>query len=274
MLGLMLWLFFTFKVTQTCLTLCDPVDYTVHGILQAGILQWVVFSFSRGSSQPKDQTQVSCIAGRFFTICATREAPTAIHESVKEKEEHHTLARWHPHLLLLGPFLCQIFSKVTCFDKRIMNLVISEKPRKPVGGGWHPCGSSPSPHSSGNRTRLIFFQEGPFHRIIFPVRWLQQLPLSLFFQRQDMIPPEQAGLLYQDEKVATHHLLLYVLQALPQVLALRPNLATEQHLHGKVLTHKYRGVFLGERKLFSFGKPMTAELMPPKPRTAWEDPVS
>ena len=55
------------KVTQSCLTLCDPKDYTVHGILQARILQWVAFPFSRGSSQPKDQTQFSCIAGRFFT---------------------------------------------------------------------------------------------------------------------------------------------------------------------------------------------------------------
>ena len=47
------------KVTQLCPTLCDPMDYTVHGILQARILEWVAFSFSRGSSQPKDQTQVS-----------------------------------------------------------------------------------------------------------------------------------------------------------------------------------------------------------------------
>ena len=41
--------------------------YTVHGIPQARILEWVAFSFSMGSSQPQDQTQVSCIAGRFFT---------------------------------------------------------------------------------------------------------------------------------------------------------------------------------------------------------------
>ena len=43
---------------------CDPLDYTVHEILQAGILEWVAFPFSRGSSQAWDQTQVSCIAGR------------------------------------------------------------------------------------------------------------------------------------------------------------------------------------------------------------------
>ena len=41
------------KVAQSCLTLCEPVDYTVHGILQASILEWVVYSFSRESSQPK-----------------------------------------------------------------------------------------------------------------------------------------------------------------------------------------------------------------------------
>ena len=47
------------KVALLCLTLCDPMDYTVHGILQARILEWVAFPFSRGSSQPRDRTQVS-----------------------------------------------------------------------------------------------------------------------------------------------------------------------------------------------------------------------
>ena len=51
------------KVTQSCPTLCNPKDCTVHGILQSRILEWVAFPFSRGSSQPRDQTQVSCIAG-------------------------------------------------------------------------------------------------------------------------------------------------------------------------------------------------------------------
>ena len=55
------------KVAQLCPTLCDPTDYTVHGILQARILEWVAILFSRGSSQPWDQTQASPIAGRFFT---------------------------------------------------------------------------------------------------------------------------------------------------------------------------------------------------------------
>ena len=62
-------------VAQSCPTLCDPVDCSppgssVHGILQARILQWVAISFSRGPSWPRDQTWVSCIAGRYFTIHA------------------------------------------------------------------------------------------------------------------------------------------------------------------------------------------------------------
>ena len=67
-------------VAQWCLTLCDPMDCSplgsfVHGILQARTLEWVAISFSRGSSQPRDRTLVSCIADRFFTVWATREAP-------------------------------------------------------------------------------------------------------------------------------------------------------------------------------------------------------
>ena len=62
------------KFTQSYPTLCYTVDYTVHGILQARILEWVAFPFSKGSSQPRDQIQVSHIASRFFTSWATGEA--------------------------------------------------------------------------------------------------------------------------------------------------------------------------------------------------------
>ena len=55
------------KITQLCPTLCEPMDYTVYGILQARILEWVAVPFSRVSSQPRDRTQVSCIASGFFT---------------------------------------------------------------------------------------------------------------------------------------------------------------------------------------------------------------
>ena len=64
------------EVTQSCLTLCDPMDYSLqgssdHGIFQARVLEWVAISFSRGSSRARDRTRVSHIAGRRFTIWAT-----------------------------------------------------------------------------------------------------------------------------------------------------------------------------------------------------------
>ena len=67
------------EVAQSCLTVCDLMDcslpgFSFHGILQARILEWVAVSFSRGSSQPRDRTQVSRIAGRRFNLWATREA--------------------------------------------------------------------------------------------------------------------------------------------------------------------------------------------------------
>ena len=57
------------EVAQSCPTLCDPLEgRLVHGIFQARILKWAAVSFSRGYSQPRDRTQVSCIADRCFTI--------------------------------------------------------------------------------------------------------------------------------------------------------------------------------------------------------------
>ena len=62
------------KVSQSCPTLCDPMDHTVRVFLQARILEWVAFPFCRGSSQPRNQTRVSCIAGGFFTSWDIRKA--------------------------------------------------------------------------------------------------------------------------------------------------------------------------------------------------------
>ena len=67
------------KLLSSCPALCHPMDcnlsgFPVHGILQARIVEWVATPFSGRSSQPRDQTQVSCIAGRLFTVWATREA--------------------------------------------------------------------------------------------------------------------------------------------------------------------------------------------------------
>ena len=81
---------------QFCLTFAT---WTVHGILQARTLEWVAFPFSRGSSQTRDRTQVSCHGGRFFTCWTTREA--------------HVDGR-----ILLLPFLC----KFIYFNWRIIAL--------------------------------------------------------------------------------------------------------------------------------------------------------
>ena len=67
------------SVTQSCPTLCDPMDCSppgssVHRILQARILEWVAIRFTRGSSWPRNRTWVSCIAGSFLTDWAMREA--------------------------------------------------------------------------------------------------------------------------------------------------------------------------------------------------------
>ena len=80
-------------VAQSCLTLCDsrycsPPGSSVHGILQARLLEWVAMPSSRGSSQPRDGIQVSHIAGRFSTIWATRETQctASIHQGAVETE--------------------------------------------------------------------------------------------------------------------------------------------------------------------------------------------
>ena len=83
------------EVAQSCPTLWDPVDCSppgssIHGILQARILEWVDIPFSRGSSWHRDQTQVSCIAGRFFTIWVTRDA---LHRIIKRYNQKK-FERW------------------------------------------------------------------------------------------------------------------------------------------------------------------------------------
>ena len=71
------------EVAQSCPTLCDPSDCSLpgsslYGILQARILDWVAISFSRGTSQLREWTQVSCVAGRRFNLWATREAQSSL----------------------------------------------------------------------------------------------------------------------------------------------------------------------------------------------------
>ena len=60
------------EIAQWCLTFCDPMEYRVHGILQARILEWITTPFSRASSQPRDQTQVSFIAEILYQLSHNR----------------------------------------------------------------------------------------------------------------------------------------------------------------------------------------------------------
>jgi len=92
---------------QSSLTLCNPVDCSppgssVHGILQARILEWVAISFSRASSWPRVQTRVSHTAGRFFTFWATREAPVRIVHMYKYAWALYT---WASFCVPMWPFV-------------------------------------------------------------------------------------------------------------------------------------------------------------------------
>ena len=80
------------EVAQSCRTLCDPMDcslpgFSVHGIFQARVLEWIAISFSRGSSRPRDRTWISHIGGRRFNLWATREA----HKQSPNLEAHDTI---------------------------------------------------------------------------------------------------------------------------------------------------------------------------------------
>ena len=79
------------KVTQSCPTLCDPMDYTVHGFLQARILEWVAFPFSRKSWQSRDRTRVSRIAGSLPAeppgcVCAVCKVASVTSDSLQPYE--------------------------------------------------------------------------------------------------------------------------------------------------------------------------------------------
>ena len=83
------------EVVQSCPTLCNPLDcsllgFSVHGLPQARILEWVTISFSRGSSRPRDWTQVSHIGGRHFNLWAPREAKNMMQMNffTKQKKTH------------------------------------------------------------------------------------------------------------------------------------------------------------------------------------------
>ena len=100
--------------SQSCPALCDPMDYSpsgssVHGILQARIVEWVAMPSSRGSSQLRDQTQVSCIAGGFFTVWATREALRRLKGSANIPLEFYLIFNLHKTIFWkIGTFKCHI----------------------------------------------------------------------------------------------------------------------------------------------------------------------
>ena len=78
------------EVDQSCPTFCDPMDFSlsgssVHGIFQASVLEWIAISFSRRSSRARNRTWVSRIAGKRFTVWATREAPKHQYRYVKKQ---------------------------------------------------------------------------------------------------------------------------------------------------------------------------------------------
>ena len=99
----------TSSVAQSCPTLCGPMDCippssSVHGIFQARIPEWLATSYSRGSSQARDQTQVSALAGRFFTTSATWKA-----QQLKRIYQKHLMLwfncrkhLYHSYLLVQG----------------------------------------------------------------------------------------------------------------------------------------------------------------------------
>ena len=116
------------EAAQSCPTLCDPVDYSLpgsslHGILQARVLEWVAIAFSRGSSRPRDQTRVSRIPGSRFNLWATREAQSG-HRWVRNGNSNawqKTLRRWTSRTAatppLLGSIHTMMISHWTCLFK-------------------------------------------------------------------------------------------------------------------------------------------------------------
>ena len=80
--------------------LCDPPDSSVHGILQARIVEWVAMPSSRGSSQPRDWIWVSCTAGGFFTIWATRQALFQYHSNLSSSGEKGAVIMGEPAIKL------------------------------------------------------------------------------------------------------------------------------------------------------------------------------
>ena len=123
------------EVAQLCPTLCNPVDcnlpsFSIFGILQAKILEWVSISFSRGSSRPRDRARVSCIGGRCFNLWATREAPTT----------YKVMSKWS----IVRKAVLWVVNKLTYTSVQFSCSVVSD-PLQPheLQHARPPCPSSP-----------------------------------------------------------------------------------------------------------------------------------
>ena len=130
-------------VTQLCPNLCDPVDCSppgssVHGVSQAKILEWVVIPFSRGSSWPRNWTQVSLIVGSFFTIWATREAQRTWYLSVCNFVSFRNILKFS---FWCCPLPDSRFSVVCCPLYQFMTP--------------HPCCQDPQPPASSSHILLL-----------------------------------------------------------------------------------------------------------------------
>ena len=145
------------EVIQSCATLCDPMDcslpgFSVHGIFPARVLEWVAISFSRGSSQPRNRTRVSRVAGRRFTLWPIQRKPL----EYKAGQHPTTSSTRMPHLnnkqsevaqlypTLWDPLDCSLpgFSVHGIFQARILECVaifFSRKSSQPRDWTWVSC---------------------------------------------------------------------------------------------------------------------------------------
>ena len=106
---------------------CDPMDYSqpgssVHGILQARILEWIAISLCRESSQPRNWTWVSCTAGRFFSNWATREA-----QYIAMRESVHRGSLFHSFYFMFGNFQNKKFKKKVQYLCNLWRMLLFKK---------------------------------------------------------------------------------------------------------------------------------------------------
>ena len=161
---------------------CSLPGSSVHGISQARILEWIVISFSRGSSWPRNQTWVSCIEGRFFTVWATRESIAYWHilkiqwKELLEKLNENGHKNIHPKFKILDSanikWLCQIPVKVSKCLFSMSGLISAGTWNKRLMGTflrWFDCnglcirepGRSQEPTLPTLRTRVLGLSEDP-----------------------------------------------------------------------------------------------------------------